>query len=86
MSLTLEAPATSKSTTHSDSRLAKDVVTALRNTGYPEIYKLNVYVNDREIQLRGRVSSYYFRQKAERAVLEISGGVKVNSDIVIASR
>ena len=71
---------------NSDNNLAGHVVMALRNTGYPEIYKLDVIVDAQEVRLYGRVSSYYFRQRAETAALGIPGVTAVKSNIVIAAK
>lgn len=85
MSLLASPPIPTQSHFNHSSGLASDVHNALRNTGYSEIYNLDVIVDAHEVHLSGRVSSYYIRQRAENAALSIPGVITVTSNIVIAS-
>ncbi|MDB5340653.1 MAG: hypothetical protein JWN70_6272 [Planctomycetaceae bacterium] len=67
-----------------EDRLANDVATALRSTGYPEFQTLDVAVDGHDISLRGRVPNFYLRQKAEFVVLGIPGVATLQSDIEVA--
>lgn len=59
--------------TQFESQIADEVMFALRQTGYAQIPDLEIRVDGHNVFLKGRLPSYYLKQKAHRAVLAVPG-------------
>lgn len=59
--------------TQFESRIADEVMFALRQTGYAQIPDLEIRVDGHNVFLKGRLPSYYLKQKAHHAVLAVPG-------------
>lgn len=66
--------------------IATEVLAALRSTGYRELYELEVRIDGHDVFLRGRVPSYFMKQKAEYLVARLHGVQQVISDICVGNR
>jgi osmotically-inducible protein OsmY len=68
-----------------DSGLAERVERALRATGYSPVHAVEVSVRGRLVILRGRVPSYYMKQLAQAAVLDVPGVRDLRNDVLVVS-
>lgn len=64
-----------------ESRITNEVIKALRNTGYTHLPGLEIRVDGHDVFLKGRLPSYYLKQKAHHAVLAVPGVHTVADDI-----
>jgi hypothetical protein len=64
-------------------RLAEEVGRALRATGYPPLWLIEISVSGRQVSLRGRVPSYYLKQIAQAVVLALPGIVELRNDLEV---
>lgn len=64
--------------------LVDDIMSALRSTGYLELFDLDVVVDGHDVLLRGRVPSYYIKQKAEFMIRSMPGVATLHSDIEVS--
>lgn len=67
------SPPVPPAATDFESRIAEDVIMALRNTGYAQLPELEIRVDGHDVFLKGRLPSYYLKQKAHYAVLAVPG-------------
>jgi osmotically-inducible protein OsmY len=63
--------------------LAERVERALRATGYPCLRAVEVAVCGRLVVLRGRVPSYYMKQLAQAAALDVEGVPELRNDVEV---
>jgi osmotically-inducible protein OsmY len=61
--------------------LAELVGRALRATGYPPLRAAEVSVCGRLVILRGRVPSYYMKQLAQAAAMDVPGVRELRNDV-----
>lgn len=64
--------------------VANEVTDALHATGYNQLRYLEVVVDGHEVWLRGRVPSYFLKQKAEFITLSIPDVGIFHSEIEVA--
>ena len=57
----------------SDALLCGDVENALRATGRIDLRHVGITARDGAVRLHGRVPTYYLKQLAQAAVLQVSG-------------
>ncbi len=66
----------------------KEIVTAasavLANSSVPELRKLRVDNDSNELQLYGRVRSFYHKQLAQEAVLPLAGEMQVVNHVDVS--
>lgn len=79
-------PSASNELTDFEGRIAHDVVMALRSTGYAQLPELEIRVDGHDVFIKGRLPSYYLKQKAHYAVLAVPGVHTIIDDIDIAGR
>jgi osmotically-inducible protein OsmY len=63
--------------------LAERVERALHATGYPHLRNAEVSVCGRFVVLRGRVTSYYEKQLAQAAAMDVVGSMEVRNDLEV---
>jgi osmotically-inducible protein OsmY len=68
-----------------EDELAGEIMSALRQTGYLELFNIDVRVDGHDVLLCGSVSSYFMKQKAEYIVRSLPGVAVLTSDIDVAS-
>ena len=66
--------------------VANQIIEALRATGYLSFRNLQVYVGGGLAVLRGRVPSYYLKQKAQTVTFSIPGVEDVLNELEVTSR
>ena len=66
-----------------EEELAREIRQALGKTGYAELEQLEIIVNGHDVCLRGGVSSYFLRQKAECAISSVTSISKFQSLIEV---
>ncbi|MDB5336379.1 MAG: hypothetical protein JWN70_1998 [Planctomycetaceae bacterium] len=66
-------PSAPTDATKFESRIADEVLMALRNTGYAQLPDLDIRVDGQDVFLKGRLPSYYLKQKAHFAALAVPG-------------
>ena len=66
-----------------EDELAETIELALRSTGYLELQHVEVTVSGHDVLLRGRVPSYFMKQKAEFLVRCIPGVATLKSEIEV---
>lgn len=71
--------------TLADDALARQraVELALGRAGYPELQQVEVCEVDGRIELTGTVRSYYLKQMAQTAALQVPGVEEVRNEIVV---
>jgi len=67
-----------------DLDLAERVGRALHASGYPPLWTIEPSVHNLRVTLRGRVPSYYMKQKAQTVVLGIPGVREVCNEVDVA--
>jgi osmotically-inducible protein OsmY len=67
-----------------DLRLAADVDRALRATGYLELRKVRISIDQGCVTLRGCVRTYYLNQLAQAITMVVAGAESVDNEIVVA--
>lgn len=80
---TSSMPATITHRPHCEDELVEEVRSALRRTGYLELYGIDVRVDGRDVLLRGHVPSYFLKQKAESVTRGIPNVCILKSDIEV---
>ncbi len=71
-------------TTSFEDALSEEISLALRGTGYLELFDVEVRIDGRDVRLRGRVPSYFLKQKAEFIVRGLPGVAMLSSDIDVS--
>ncbi len=66
-----------------DLRLAQSIEQALRSTGYLPLRAIQVVVCDRLVLLQGYVPSYYLKQMAQIAALNVTGVEQLRDDLEV---
>jgi len=66
-----------------DRSLAEQVEKALRATGYPGLRSITVSVHGRLAFLRGRVPSYYMKQKAQVVAMTVTGVTELCNEVEV---
>lgn len=66
-------------------QLARDLKESLDKTGYTQLSKLQVLIEGANVCLRGRLSSYFLKQKALHVALANSEIASLIDDIVVAN-
>ena len=86
--LSIGKPAHSSSTSEpaqpSDDNLADAVRSSLGSTGYQQLRRIDVDVEDGHVKLTGRVARYYLLQIAQQAAMKTDGVESVGSEIEVA--
>ena len=85
MNITLPMTPMSTMTTEFERRIRDQVVAALRSTGYVQLPDLEIRVVGNDVHLTGRLPSYYLKQKAHYAVLNVPGVAAIIDDIDVVS-
>jgi osmotically-inducible protein OsmY len=67
--------------TESTDLVAEQVERTLRATGYPALRAVQVTVSGQLVHLKGRVPSYYLKQLAQVAALEVAGVCELRNDL-----
>lgn len=68
-----------------EDELTGEILTALRQTGYLELFNIDVRVDGHDVLLSGSVPSYFMKQKAEHIVRSLPGVAVLTSDIDVVS-
>jgi hypothetical protein len=63
--------------------LAEAVGRALRATGYPPLWQVEVSVSGHQVSLRGHVPSYYLKQIAQTVVLALPEVLDLRNDLEV---
>lgn len=85
MICTLSLPSVSTMTNDFESQIQKEVFATLRRTGYVELPHLEIHVVGDAVHLKGRVPSYYLKQKAHFAVLSVTGVARIIDEIDVVA-
>jgi osmotically-inducible protein OsmY len=67
-----------------DRRLKNSIERALLAAGHHIFRKVTILVQNREVTLRGWVSSYYLKQLTQSVVLAVPGAVEVCNELVVS--
>jgi osmotically-inducible protein OsmY len=78
--------AAAKSASPADRRLLGQITQILRATGYVPLRHLDVVAADGFVILKGRVPSYYLKQLAQTAVLELPGVDEVRNELDVITQ
>ena len=68
-----------------ESQIRNQILATLRSTGYVELPHLEIQIVGHAVHLRGRLPSYYLKQKAHHAVLSVPGVAGIIDDIDVVS-
>lgn len=60
-------------------------IAVLAENSVPELRQLRVDEDSNELQLRGRVRSFYHKQLAQEAVLPLAGGLRIVNHVDVSS-
>lgn len=85
-SLPANSSSTSESGPPNDDNLADAVRSSLGSTGYQQLRRIDVDVEDGHVKLSGRVARYYLLQIAQQAAMKTDGVASVGSEIEVARR
>jgi osmotically-inducible protein OsmY len=66
-----------------DLQLCRDVITALRGSGYTALHCLSCSVLDGHVEISGAVPSFYMKQMAQVAVMQLEGADGVQNLIEV---
>ncbi len=66
-----------------DSELETSVRSSLQKTGYHQLRRLDVVVEDGQVKLSGRLPQFYLLQLAQQAVMKTAGVLNVDNGIEI---
>jgi osmotically-inducible protein OsmY len=66
-----------------DSELETSVRTSLQQTGYQQLRRLDVAVEDGNVRLSGRLPQFYLLQLAQQAVMSTAGVVNLDNGIQV---
>lgn len=66
-----------------DSELESSVRSSLQRTGYQQLRRLDVAVEDGRVRLSGRLPQFYLLQLAQQAVMDTEGVVNVDNGIEV---
>lgn len=66
-----------------EDELVQEIALALRRSGYLELIDIDVIVDGHDVLLRGRVPSYFLKQKAEFLARSLPNVATLNSDIEV---
>ena len=66
-----------------DSELETSVRSSLQKTGYHQLRRLDVVVEDGQVKLSGRLPQFYLLQLAQQAVMKTKGVLNVDNGIEI---
>ncbi len=59
---------------------------ALRNTGYGELTRVRLDIDDAVVTLFGEVSSFYMKQLAQEAIRPLSIGMQIDNQVHVPHR
>ena len=62
---------------------ARSAAEALRESPLPLLRTLCVTETDREITISGSVTSYYYKQLAQEAIMPVLGGRRLHNRVVV---
>ncbi|NQV27551.1 MAG: BON domain-containing protein [Rhodopirellula sp.] len=83
MSETTPRPHFVDDTSNPDRELETSVRSNLHRTGYHQLRRLDVVVEDGKVRLTGRLPQFYLLQLAQQAVMSIEGVVNVDNGIQV---
>ena len=66
-----------------DSELESSIRTSLQKTGYQQLRRLDVVVEDGLVRLTGRLPQFYLLQLAQQAVMKTEGVLNLDNGIEI---
>lgn len=66
-----------------DQGVLEGVKQALARSGYAPLQRVRVEVHEGLVVLRGRLSSYYHKQRAQEAAKRVPGVEALNNEIVV---
>ena len=66
-----------------DTPKLETVAVALRACGHPQLTRLDVYESEFEVELTGRVASYYLKQVAQETIREAVAGRRLVNRVVV---
>ena len=81
---TATMPATTPCEAPVEDTLVQEIRLALRRTGYLELFDIDVFADGCDVWLRGRVPSYFLKQKAEYLIRSIPTIAAMKSDIEVS--
>lgn len=67
-----------------DETLAEAVRSNLGSTGYHQLQRIDINVENGHVKLSGRVARYYLRQLAQQAAMSTDGVASVGSEIEVS--
>lgn len=66
-----------------DSELENSVRSSLQQTGYQQLRRLDVAVEDGRVRISGRLPQFYLMQLAQQAVMKTQGVVNLENGIQV---
>lgn len=66
-----------------DSELENSVRSSLQQTGYQQLRRLDVAVEDGRVRITGRLPQFYLMQLAQQAVMKTKGVVNLDNGIQV---
>lgn len=70
--------------TRNENQIAQDILLALRNTGYGQLGNVDIAVHGNHVRLQGKLPSYYLKQRAHHAALQVPGVQTLDDEIAVA--
>jgi len=64
--------------------LAGEVRQALRSTGYAALRMVRVFADGQLVTLQGRVPSYYLKQVAQTAAMDVAGVRELHNELEVS--
>lgn len=83
MSQSTPRPHFAGTTSSPDSELETSVRSSLQKTGYHQLRRLDVVVEDGQVRLSGRLPQFYLLQLAQQAVMKTEGVLNLDNGIEI---
>jgi osmotically-inducible protein OsmY len=80
---TFQQPTSLETESREDLHLASSVARALHATGYGTLRNIELIVQARVVTLTGRVPSYYLKQVAQTAALNVPGIHQIRNDLEV---
>lgn len=71
-----------KSLSH-DSELENSVRSSLQQTGYQQLRRLDIAVEDGRVRISGRLPQFYLMQLAQQAVMKTQGVINLENGIQV---
>jgi osmotically-inducible protein OsmY len=65
----------------STAKIVLQADTALKGSFYAALRQLSVHASDDALVISGRVDSYYFKQIAQEAVMQLRGNLRLDNQV-----